>query len=166
MASTINRLPEGLLDLFGSKTMGTYPSVLSDTVVPVVELFDLYIAQRLERVTEGPTAVAAVGALAAVQQVPPGEIWFVRSFMVNTAALGAGQTLGIRAWASPPGTSLATADDGPCDLWARATAGVQVRATKQSFWATSGTGFGVNVHELVAGPVNVTFSWVFARFLR
>lgn len=163
----ITRVPVGLLDFLGLKTQGNNPAILSDTVAPILDLSDFYLADRWEILVE--TGLNAVGTanVQCVTTVPVGQVWYVKQFGVSTAPLGAGQTLRLQAFASLPGAAAASHLTGALDQAAQATVGEICRASLRGFVATGGTGFGFTPLQNVAGPVNgLAATWLFCRLLR
>jgi len=85
MAGAINRIPQGFLSLLDLKTQGQNAHTLSDTLIPVVECLDFYLAAQRQVVTA--QAAASIGAVSAAALTPAaGEIWIVRQFCVFSVA--------------------------------------------------------------------------------
>jgi hypothetical protein len=88
----IQRLPKGLVDLFGMKGTGDSPHLLSEFVFTSAEITDLYTADRL--ISTGGTTAAAVNAAGNAAfvgtSVPPGEMWLVQNITAFSPALAAG----------------------------------------------------------------------------
>lgn len=163
----ITRFPVGLLDFLGLKTQGTNPSILSDTVAPTLDLSQFYLADRWRIVLE--TGLSAVGTnnTATALTVPVGEVWYVKQFGLSTGALGAGQTLRLQAFVSPPGIAAGSYLTGQLDQAAQATVGELCRASVRDFIATGGTGFGFTPLQNVAGPVGgIQATWLYCPLLR
>lgn len=73
MASPISRRPSGLLDLLLTQQQGKNPSVLGESVQPVIDLTEMYATDRLtiETLNRTYTAIAQTTNF----DVPPGETW-------------------------------------------------------------------------------------------
>jgi hypothetical protein len=87
----IQRLPKGLVDLFGMKGTGDSPHTLSDLVFTSTEVSDLYLLDRMT-VTSGATAIppAGIGYTTITGTfVPSGEIWLVYSISFISAVTAA-----------------------------------------------------------------------------
>lgn len=93
---TIQRFPRGLLDLLGSKSNGDNPTVLSPTVVPILDLSAMYQFDKMEARNASTNVVNLTGAWAvtgSIFTVPAGEIWLLHNLSVNSNAnLGAGES--------------------------------------------------------------------------
>lgn len=92
---TIQRFPRGLLDLLGSKSNGDNPTVLSPTVVPILDLSAMYQFDKMEARSATTNVVNLAGAWAVTGTqltVPAGEIWLLHNLSVNANAnLAAGE---------------------------------------------------------------------------
>jgi hypothetical protein len=97
----LSGFPIGLLDLVGSQSFGEAPKELSPTIVPIVDVTPLYLANRFETIVQNPaTDVLANGQNSAktfVITVPQGELWLVQnvSAFLGTAA---GEALTAYLW--------------------------------------------------------------------
>jgi len=70
--------PEGLLDLLGIKTGGKYPQHLAYELVPVVNLFGIYLQQAATTILSSGGSCGAVGLVATdAIIVPATENWLV-----------------------------------------------------------------------------------------
>jgi hypothetical protein len=74
-AKTIQRLPAGLLDLLGMQSTGDTPHLISGEVVPMLDLIDLYLVDRLRGTNAATANVAAPGSLLTTVGPTPGEMW-------------------------------------------------------------------------------------------
>lgn len=73
----IQRLPRGLVDVFGLKATGDAPHLLSDSVIAQASFKDEYLVDR-QSVATGSTAPAGTGQAAFVGASPPfDEIWYM-----------------------------------------------------------------------------------------
>jgi len=89
-AKTIQRLPVGLLDLLGMQSTGDTPHMISGEVVPIVDLINLYLTDRLAGQNAATANVAAVGSLLSTVGPGPGEQWMVYGLTgSSTGALAA-----------------------------------------------------------------------------
>ena len=76
----INRVPQGLLGLLDTKTLGKNPDDLSNTIVPTVDLKDLFLVNsglQQDIVTAAAVTSASLLTPVALVSVPAGELWFV-----------------------------------------------------------------------------------------
>lgn len=90
----INQIPEGFLDLIKATTGGRNPTVLSDQVVPTVDMTPFYFPRSLsQRFYVG--AFSAVGSDAFIE-VPNGEIWNLLALDVSYVPVIAGQVIGYQ----------------------------------------------------------------------
>lgn len=97
MPGLIQRVPTGLLDLLGLKSTGQNPVVMPDTLQTVLELRDLYAAQRWEQFQATTNTVNLIGFWgAATLTVPAGELWLVDSLAYTSGTLLAGTTYRLR----------------------------------------------------------------------
>lgn len=89
MATTINRLARGLLDLLGNTNQGDNPSELLAQVRPSIDLGELYMSERITLFSQTGAINNGVPALDFSAEVPAGEIWLLRSLaytiIVDTA---------------------------------------------------------------------------------
>lgn len=97
MPSLVNRNPPGLLSLLGIKSGGDNPNVLGDSILPVLQVTELYLAGFAQPEAAATNAPAAPGffAVNGPLLIPgPGEI-LVMSGVAATAqaAIGAGVTI-------------------------------------------------------------------------
>ena len=163
----ITRFPVGLLDFLGLKTQGTNPSILSDTVAPILDLSQFYLADRWRIVLESGLTAAGIANVSTALTVPVGEVWYVKQFGISSSALGAGQTLRLQAFVSPPGVSAGSYYTARLDQAAQATVGEVCRSAVRDFVATGGTGFGFSSLQNVGGPVlNIQAAWLYCPLLR
>lgn len=146
----INRLPLGLLGFLGIKNSGLYPSTLSETLIPTWDLTDLYTAGNSE-VAQVSVNIAAIGSQAAFT-VPNGEAWRVLQLSARSPTLGAGQTLQLGLQITDPaGTSTIEVADPTTAV----TNGMRCAvALRNPLIAGPGFSLGIDVMQLVAGPVN------------
>lgn len=78
----INRVPQGFLGLLDTKTLGQNPSDLSNTIVPTVDLKELFLSNsglKGDGVTAAGVTSASLQVRVADVTVPAGELWFVVS---------------------------------------------------------------------------------------
>lgn len=69
----ITRVPKGLQDLLGTKQLGKNPGELAQSVIPQLDLFPFYAAERLTwKRTNSPVSAAGNGP---GFTIPVGEIW-------------------------------------------------------------------------------------------
>lgn len=86
----LQKYPLGLLGALALKVTGRAPPVFSDALVPVVDVYDQYLAQgELQRVGQTITLLAATKSITGQQSVPAGKCWrllgFGQSFVINAA---------------------------------------------------------------------------------
>lgn len=91
--SGLSSYPSGLLNLVGAQTMGENPRAMSDAVVPILQLNDLYaVSKQVLLAGVINPAVNGFNSLPnGIGPVPPGELWWIRavSASVVTAVGGA-----------------------------------------------------------------------------
>jgi hypothetical protein len=158
--ASINKLPLGYLGFLGIKNGGEYPSETSRVLSPVWDMTGLYTFGNSE-VSSVLVAIAAIGSQAFVT-VPNGEAWLILQQSAACDTLGAGQTIELQTnWTDP--ASLVNIETGL--MSGARTVGARATATCQDqYYAGPGSILGVNVTQLVAGPVNVRLKTRFARF--
>lgn len=158
--SAINRLPIGLLGFLGIKNGGAYPRDLASVLAPTWDLAQLYENANSEN-SATVVSMAALGYTSFVT-VPTGETWHVLLASIATGTLGAGVTIefGIATTDAAVLTTIAVTP-----MVGSRTAGARFAATLQDpIFLLPGSTIGVNVTQLVAGPVNGTLAMRFARF--
>lgn len=128
--SQINRVPQGLQDLLGSKNFGDNPADLGSIVAPTLDLFTFLAGERLT----WETSVGVVNTTGITSQfdVPDGELWLVDSVAMRIQTTGgpaAGDGCDISATVSDPinnnaipGLSLPLARIGRFDVTSVPTA--------------------------------------------
>lgn len=91
--------PSGLLGLLQLKNNGRNPSVLADSVQPVLDLWPHYLLTNGEQTLSANIAVAGPGGAGPAvpdSLVPEGECWAVQLFSISmNGVLGVGQELSI-----------------------------------------------------------------------
>lgn len=102
--STLNSLPEGLLDLLGIKSFGQYPNRLITQLQPTIDLGQMYLTAESNdysfTISNPGGAAGQLGITAtfpinlsngAALVVPSGEVWSVNEFSLSwTTPAGAG----------------------------------------------------------------------------
>jgi hypothetical protein len=89
-AKTIQRLPSGLLDLLGMQSTGDTPHLISGEVVPIVDLMNMYLTDRLRGQNAATANVTVVGNLPSTVGPAAGEQWLVYGITgSSTGALAA-----------------------------------------------------------------------------
>jgi len=90
----VQRPATGFLDLFGLKSTGESPPIISNELSAVVDAIDLYTADRRRYITaagtnnfNGVTGTPSLGP-----QVPAGEMWLVYAMGCQTGFVPAGVT--------------------------------------------------------------------------
>lgn len=102
MDSPLQTAPIGLLGALDLKTLGLNPNVFSGTLVPVVDCWDVYLADHLKVVTAtGTIGVGSSGGVVNIP-VPQGYMWRLLDFGV-TALLNVADIAFTSSWV----TSLA-----------------------------------------------------------
>lgn len=96
----INRVPQGLLGLLDTKTLGKNPDDLLSTVQPTIDLKALFLANSGltgTAVIEAGIVAGDIGNVVATVTVPAGELWWVQSVAsdVVVGPGGAGAEYGI-----------------------------------------------------------------------
>lgn len=95
MASLINRVPPGLLSLLDIKASGQNPTILPDTLVPQLDVTDLYLNGFGEQASVLTAAITANGFWGVTAfDAGPGELIVLTSCVAYVDAnLGAGTSL-------------------------------------------------------------------------
>jgi hypothetical protein len=162
MPSLINRVPPGLLSLLGTKAMGINPSVLPDTVQPIVDTTQAYLGAFAERLQVDTSAVTARAVLGSSGQLAPGvgEIFAVNS-CIAFAQVAAASTLRMR---------LVLFDVGTGNVFAAAPASASAAASEWAICSWDGplyipTGFelGVAVESFSGAPGTIRLGSIFTR---
>lgn len=158
MNGPIQIIPQGLLGLLNLKNNGQMPSELGTSVMPQLDMLELYVNGLLEQVSD-PVAVAAViGPNASALVVPQTQCWFVRSLFITTDTIGAGEAITIQPAISIGGIAFVPMGDK-----AAGVPGDVIRvATTDIIVATPGTVFGFFVQQ-ITGAVNVNVQALIAR---
>lgn len=121
--SQINRVPQGLQDLLGSKNFGDNPAELSQVVAPTTDLSKFYEAERrswFQPITSiNMTAEGAITSLA----VPEGQLWFVQAIGTRWSVQGIAPAtpMGFRVGCQlvdPQNANVPGEDPGIADLGA------------------------------------------------
>lgn len=158
----INRLPVGLLGFLGIKNGGEYPHEMPSTLQPVWDLQGLYSSAASE-VRVDQVAIAAIGSQA-FTTVPNGETWLILLQSAACATLGAGQTIELQPnWTDP--AALVNIETGPMS-GARTVGQRASSCILDPYWAPPGSIMGINVTQLVAGPVTCALKTRFVRFVQ
>lgn len=158
MSLPISTLPAGLVSLLNLQTTGRGPQSLLEDIAPTLELMQMFVANRVERLEAGPTAVVAGGMNAFV--VPNGELWFVTTLAARlSAAVPVGGSLRAAPGYGPlpnvvlaPFTDLSAFVAGETAQWGAPTA----------LWVSSGGVLGSYVAQ-VTGAMNVVHTVTFLR---
>lgn len=91
MSSPISRRPGGLLDLLLAQQQGKNPTLLEDTVAPVIDLTEFYATDRLT-VTNAVKNFTGVNITEEIT-IPAAEQWWVRSVSATGAFATVNQTI-------------------------------------------------------------------------
>jgi hypothetical protein len=162
----LSAFPVGLLDLIGSQSFGENVKDLSPTIVPTIDVTDLYLANRFETIVQNVTTdVLANGQNAAktfVITVPIGEIWRVQNVSAFLGT-GVGEALTAYLWLTIPGIngSVVTAISESTTLPA-STNGWRAMSVPP-FYAKAGCKFGI-WGSLVTGVPTASITANVARF--
>lgn len=164
----ILRVASGLSGLLSLRSGGKTPSALNETVVPTVDLRDLYVADQLDAVLCQDVA-PAIGtrnlldfSTGLIETVPPGEFWFMHGFTgfcAVAAATAISFVLGIR----PRSTTA-----GPIYFGRRdpGLANETVQQTADSIYGrilAPGTSFCIGVESITGAPGTVFANIWFSR---
>jgi hypothetical protein len=150
-----SNFPQGLLALLDAKSMGQTPSEVADSYAPTLECRELFLLNR--QVFIGSTNTAAVNNTTvrfAELTVPPGELWYVWAFDVQSASMGAGQALRMVGQIANTSANAVAITQGRGATGAAATEQILVSAPAP-FWLTAGQALGYLAEQLT-GAVNVT----------
>lgn len=145
MSNTIGGNPVGLLSILQSQNFGQNPKELSGTIVPTVEIRELYQLQ-FQQARAGGVAVPAIGFNQAVV-VPATQLWHVKAGGIILGA-AAGVSADITMTCRYRGSLFPLTDTIP--LAASQTRYVTMKAAP--FWAEAGVEFGVDISSLVGAP--------------
>jgi hypothetical protein len=145
MAQLIQRSPLGLLSLLDSKAGGIAPNILSDTVIPTVDILDLYGLGKRNAVQASILAAAAIvgfNSLGGLALVPPGETWRMLNItgrVANVVAAGVW-------WA--PGYVQIGAQFQATSMPVQTPTGRQgINGGLVDFWVPPGTAFGIHIQD-------------------
>ena len=166
MPSLIQRIPPGLLSFLGLKSTGQNPNNLSDTVVPVLDLEHLYLAQDLQ-VSSNTQNVANAGQSISLA-VPNGEAWRVLGFGYSADTLTATATLKVALKIAPNGSvACPVGTSWPPHVVSAASDIVQDGIfVPQPFVAPSGTGFTAFLTQsLGVGTTNLAVIVMYQRLV-
>ena len=158
MSLRISSLPAGLISLLNLQTTGRGPQALLEDISPTLELMQMFVANRVERLEAGPTAVVAGGMNAFA--VPAGELWYVTTLAARLTAVvpGAGS---LRA--APGYGPLANVVLAPfAGLSAFTTGETAQWGAPLGLWVSSGGVLGSYVAQ-VTGAMNVVHTVTFLR---
>lgn len=136
MPAQIAAFANGLIDLVQLQAMGKTIQELADTLVPVLDLGDLYLASRETTVFSVSAAVIVNESIAVEVAVPAGELWWVTNVgaFTGTAVAEALSTQLVRR------VENSVAPMGPV-LVLGASATGWVLTDMRAFWARAGTKF-------------------------
>lgn len=161
----VGRLPPGLLNVLDIHSLGRGPQYASDVVGATYDWLELLLSDRWEVLTvAGTNAVGTANTLIPGMVVPAGELWYVHSFGLSTAALGAGVTFRLHGWFAPPQTTSSVFYGSESTTQ---TTGAGVRTSfPRPTWLPSGWQAGFTALTNVGGPVAVDATMLFVRFRR
>ena len=175
MAGKILQVPQGLLSLLGLKEQGRNPDVLSDTVIPDIDLTDLWL-QRLmvneldpfsppvsfAASTQGQANFLTAGANPA--QIPTNEMWYVYQMQVGGSLLAA-EYIRLAPMLIPQfnvGQNQLVGLDYNDVITARARSFCAF--AQRPFWAPPGAVFGLRIFDIVtAASITCTLGLRVAR---
>jgi hypothetical protein len=91
---TIQRLPVGLLDLLGMQSTGDTPHSIAESVIPSIELTDLYLTDRLASIFGSSGALNATTSGNVANQGPPdGYQWLLYGCSYTSGAVAAAASI-------------------------------------------------------------------------
>jgi hypothetical protein len=76
VSTPASKLPLGLLDLLGVKSLGRYPQTLLDTYQPVFEQINIIHATQSTAELDATTAIGGVNYTPSAIVVPQNEVWY------------------------------------------------------------------------------------------
>lgn len=172
--SKLNRIAQGLLDLFGSLTQGQNPAEYADVVAPVVDVGDLYLGDTMSVLGISATHAAAGDTFS--REVPLGETWKVLGLGVTTI-LDVGE---LESWHVLTGplarTSEAMTAGSPTSMpiWHPDTLNVQINGQQaaaaivfgQALVLQSGAGLGFVLGERDTAAARTSSLGVLLQVLR
>lgn len=152
--------PSGLLSLTGSQNFGINPKELSDSVVPVVDIGELYAVTQQVVLSDNLNPVPGTGFRQGVPvvSVPVGELWRVLTMSV-IAITPAASTITFAPAAQIQANVLFMND--PISVVASSTRWSVSKLPPA--WFGPGTSFGVYVGELTGAAVITGISLLAAR---
>lgn len=162
---TVQRFPRGLLELLSMRASGGTPAQIADTLVPVLDLFEMYAADlfRSQRTTTGViAAVGFSGATAGI--VPPGELWLLRALSLLTSNMAAGENYTLAP-------AVSRNNFGTLEIYAQArhtASGVNQRIGtgvdfEKPVFLYAGDSYGVYVSEVASGAHTITCDAAYYR---
>lgn len=162
----ISALPKGFLDLLGLQNFGENPRQLADAVAPVIDLLELFLANKLGSIGQNlTTPVAGFNSLPNLT-VPVGEVWIPKA-LCAFGATEAGVTFDFSPAVRIIGTGGSTAPTlaPPVSLAANQSSsnGLPLPCT---LIIPAGSDFGVRVDKLTGAPTaasSVGMNMLFAR---
>lgn len=186
----LNRIPVGLLDLFGIKSMGQYPQSLLNQLQPVIDLLPWYTQAQATNVqlsraplvgnaisggryTWTASTIAVLPATTGEIRVPDNEIWYVSQYSVQWSFDTAGQVASLRPGYYFTGLGYTTVwqlpstDNALIAFTGVGTGGTGMSATTIPFFLPPGSSpaLAVGVQQLPGGQVDVSGSMRLMRFL-
>lgn len=156
--SNITQPPRGLISIFGLRDMGVVPNDLSPQIVGTFDISQLCLLNRELLVGTAVTSPGVGGILfPANAVVPAGELWYVWTYGIRTAA-AAGESIRLTPCVAMQGAVIPIGDPRS------AGAGEQLAANAQSgFWLGPGAGFGCVIEAETGAAKNI--NW-FASLVR
>ncbi len=149
MALNLTKFPKGLTSLFGLRDLGKVPGSLSEELRGSIDVTQFYLLNDRELVTLSGVAALAAGSNNYAEVVPPGELWYVWSFVVAVDP-GAGAAATYRPQIAADGFAFGfPLSDGPYQV---ATANTFSRVSIDGFWAPAGTIFSVHCFSQTLAP--------------
>jgi hypothetical protein len=163
----IQRIPKGLVDLFGMKGTGDAPHTLADTVFASVDSMDLYLVDRMvpwiSQTGVAPTVIGFLIASIAPTGPAPGEQWLISSAGIRMPAIAAATAITInfvlqRVAANAVGTVYESIA-GPLVLPA-STGGFVTEHFAKPVIARPGDTLGVFVSNITGVPASQPQLWM------
>lgn len=150
--AVVSQPPRGLISIFGLRDMGTVPSDLSGQIVGTFDISELCLLNRELVVGSASTSPGAGGIIFSGNAVvPPGELWYVWTYGIRSAA-PAGESIRLTPCIAMQGAVIPIGDPR--------TAGASEQLAANAiggFWLGPGAGFGCVVEAETGAAKNINW---------
>lgn len=155
----ITQFPRGLVSLTGLRDMGEAPRDLSGTIAPTIDITQFLLLNR-ELVVEN--WLAGIPGNLTGPTVPPGELWYVHSFSVNSRVLVGVEELRISPMFNFQGRNITMGMHSANAL----SNGIATAYMERPSWIGAGTALGLTVERIATGGVIDVFAQAVISRLR